>query len=136
LQALGLQELALALEELEAQWAEATAAAWWAEAAAPGGRRIVARVLDAPLERVKALAQALRGRPGTVALLAARGERPQLIFARSDDVPLNMGELMRAATAAAGGRGGGRPDWAQGGAPTNEGLDRALAAATNVLLGK
>lgn len=125
-----------ALEELEAQWAEATAAAWWAEAATPGGRRIVARALDAPLERVKALAQALRGRPGTVALLAARGERPQLIFARSDDVALNMGELMRAATAAAGGRGGGRPDWAQGGAPTNEGLDRALAAATNVLLGK
>lgn len=125
-----------ALEELEAQWADATAAAWWAEAAAPGGRRIVARALDAPLERVKALAQALRGRPGTVALLAARGERPQLIFTRSDDVALNMGELMRAATAAAGGRGGGRPDWAQGGTATNEGLDAALAAATNVLLGK
>jgi len=125
-----------ALEELEAQWAEATAAAWWAESAAVDGRRIIARALDAPPERVKALAQALRSRPGTIALLAARGERPQLIFARSDDVMLNMGELMRTATAAAGGRGGGRPEWAQGGAPTAEGLDRALSAATNVLLGK
>ncbi len=125
-----------ALEELEKQWAEATAAAWWAESAAADGRRIIARALDAPPERVKAVAQALRGRPGTIALLAARGERPQLIFARSDDVVLNMGELMRAATAAAAGRGGGRPEWAQGGVPTAEGLDIALVAATHALSGK
>lgn len=125
-----------ALEELEKQWAEATAAAWWAESAAADGRRIIARALDAPPERVKAVAQALRSRPGTIALLAARGERPQLIFARSDDVALNMGELMRTATAAAGGRGGGRPEWAQGGAPTAEGLDIALVAATHALSGK
>lgn len=125
-----------ALEELEGQWAEAIAAAWWAESAAADGRRIIARALDAPPERVKAVAQALRNRPGTVALLAARGERPQLIFARSDDVALNMGELMRTATTAAGGRGGGRPEWAQGGAPTDERLAVALEIATNVLLGK
>ncbi|MGC8782392.1 MAG: alanyl-tRNA editing protein [Anaerolineae bacterium] len=125
-----------ALEELEAQWAEATAVAWWSASPELAGRRIIARALDAPIERVKALAQALRGRPGTVALLAARGERPQLIFARSDDVALHVGELMRTATAVAGGRGGGRPDWAQGGAPTNEGVEMALAAATTALLGK
>ncbi|MCX7670919.1 MAG: alanyl-tRNA editing protein [Anaerolineae bacterium] len=125
-----------ALEELEAQWADATAAAWWAESTPGVGYRIIARALDAPLERVKALAQALRARPGTVALLAARGERPQLLFTRSDDLALHMGELMRAAAAAAGGRGGGRPDWAQGGTPTNDGLATALAAATNALMGK
>jgi alanyl-tRNA synthetase len=120
-----------ALEDLEAQWVEATAAAWWAEARpdqANANRRTIIRAVDAPAERVKKLAQALRSRPGAVICLGARGERPQLFFARADDVPLNMGDLLRAAAAAGGGRGGGRPDWAQGGAPTNEGLDAALAA--------
>lgn len=124
-----------ALDDLEAQWVEATAAAWWAEAqpAAANGCRLIARAMDAPAERVKKLAQALRSRPGAVICLAARGERPQLIFARADDAPFNMGELLRMAAAAGGGRGGGRPDWAQGGAPTNEGLDAALAAAVSAI---
>jgi len=121
-----------AVDDLEAQWGEATAAAWWAEAQSVptnAGRRLIIRAVDAPAERVKRLAQALRSRPGAVICLGARGERPQLFFARADDVPLNMGELLRAAAAAGGGRGGGRPDWAQGGTPTNAGLDAALAVA-------
>jgi len=121
-----------ALEDLEAQWVEATAAAWWAEAqpdTANAGRRAIIRAVDAPAERVKKLAQALRSRPGAIICLGARGARPQLIFARADDVPLNMGDLLRLAAAAGGGRGGGRPDWAQGGTPTNDGLAAALAAA-------
>jgi alanyl-tRNA synthetase len=120
------------LADLETQWVEATAAAWWAAAQPRGAWRMVAQAVDAPVERLKRLAQALRTRPGTIIFLGARGERPQLIFTRSDDVPLNMGELLRTAAAAGGGRGGGRPDWAQGGAPTNEALDLALAAATNI----
>ncbi len=127
-----------ALEELEAQWVEATAAAWWATGqqlpnAASGPQRLVVQTADIPPERLKKLAQALRERPGTIALLAARGERPQLIFARGDDVALNMGELLRAAAVAGGGRGGGRPEWAQGGTPTNEGLAAALTAATAIV---
>jgi alanyl-tRNA synthetase len=43
-------------------------------------------------------------------------------------VSLNAGDLLRIAVAAGGGRGGGRPDWAQGGVPTGEGLNAALAA--------
>ena len=84
-----------ALEELEAQWVEATVAAWWAEARSAtsnAGRRLIVRAVDAPAERVKKLAQALRSRPGAVICLGARGERPQLFFARADDVALNMGE--------------------------------------------
>ncbi len=129
-----------ALEELEAQWVEATAAAWWSAArllpavsAAAPERRLIVQAIEATSERAKKLAQALRERPGAIVLLAARGERPQLIFARADDVPLNMGEVLRAAAAAAGGRGGGRPEWAQGGAPTNEGLAAALTAATEII---
>jgi alanyl-tRNA synthetase len=121
-----------ALDDLEAQWVEATASTWWAEAQpdkSSASRRLIIRAVDAPAERVKKLAQALRPRPGAVICLGARGERPQLFFARADDVPLNMGDLLRTAAAAGGGRGGGRPDWAQGGTPANEGLDAALAVA-------
>jgi alanyl-tRNA synthetase len=117
------------LADLETQWVEATAAAWWGEAALKGEQRVIVRAIDVPVERAKKLAQALRVRPGAVVMLGVPGERPQLLFTRADDVSLNTGDLLRAAAAAGGGRGGGRPDWAQGGVPSNEALDVALDAA-------
>jgi alanyl-tRNA synthetase len=123
------------LADLESQWVQATAAAWVAEAETAGAGPLVARSTDIPIERARKLAQALRNRPGTVVLLGIRGERPQLIFTRADDVPVNMGDLLRTAAAAGGGRGGGRPDWAQGGVPVDEALDVALMAARTALSG-
>ncbi len=122
------------LADLERQWAESLAGAWWA-AAQPldDGRRLAVHVMDVPVERAKRVAQALRSRPGAIVLVGVRGERPQLLFTRADDVGLDMGALLRVAAAAGGGRGGGRPDWAQGGVPTNEALEVALAAATKHL---
>ena len=117
------------LADLEAQWVEATAASWWGETAPKGEQRVIVRAIDVPVERAKRLAQALRVRPGAVIMLGVLGERPQLLFTRADDVSLNMGDLLRTAAAAGGGRGGGRPDWAQGGVPSNEALDVALDAA-------
>jgi len=117
------------LADLEAQWVEATAAAWWSEAAPKSEQRVIARAVDVPVERAKKLAQALRVRSGAIVMLGVLGERPQLLFTRADDVSLNMGDLLRTAAAAGRGRGGGRPDWAQGGVPSNEALDVALDAA-------
>ncbi len=117
------------LAELEKQWAESTAAALWAAAEPAGGERFVAAELDVNVERAKRVAQALRAQPGTVACIGVRGERPQVIATRSDDVRVDAGALLRAAVTAGGGRGGGRPDWAQGGVPTNEALSAALSAA-------
>jgi alanyl-tRNA synthetase len=121
------------LAELEGQWAVSTAAALWVGAQPHGPWRVVAQALDCPLERARRVAQTLRGHPGAVVLLGVRGERPQLIFTRGDDVPLDAGSLLRSAAAAGGGRGGGRPDWAQGGVPTVEALEKALAAAVAAL---
>jgi alanyl-tRNA synthetase len=121
------------LADLEGQWVEATAAALWAAAPAHGALRVIAQAVEQPLERVKRLAQALRVRPGAVIFLGVAGERPQLIFTRADGVGLDAGSLLRTAAAAGGGRGGGRPDWAQGGVPTREGLEKALAAAVAAL---
>ncbi len=121
------------LADLERQWVDATAAALWANAQALGARRVVVQVADYPVERAKRVVQALRARPGAVVLLGVRGERPQLLFTRADDVAIDAGALLRSAVAAGGGRGGGRPDWAQGGVPTDDALDLALQAALTQL---
>ncbi len=106
-----------------------TADALWAGASPAGAWRLAVAALDAPPERVRQVAQALRARRGAVALLGARGARPQLVFARADDVTLDMGALLRTAVTGVGGKGGGRPDWAQGGAPDDVALETALRAA-------
>lgn len=117
------------LADLEAQWVESTAEALWAAAEFCGPWKIVARIADYPLERGKRMAQALRARPGAVVLLGLSGDRPQLIFTRADNVDLDAGVLLREAASAAGGRGGGRPDWAQGGVPATDALELALSSA-------
>jgi alanyl-tRNA synthetase len=121
------------LAELEGQWIEAKTATLWSAAESLGPMRVVAGAFDYPFERAKRIVQALRTRPGAVVLLGVRGERPQLVFARADDVALDAGALLRTAVAAGGGRGGGRPDFAQGGVPTDAGLDAALQAALHTL---
>jgi alanyl-tRNA synthetase len=124
-----MQALRKELTEMEGPWIESTAAALWSEAGSRGAWRVVTGAVDYPFERAKRIVQALRARPGAVVLLGVRGERPQLIFARADDVALDAGALLRTAVTAAGGRGGGRPDFAQGGVQTNAVLNTALQAA-------
>jgi len=121
------------LGELEAAWVASTADALWAAARPAGDRRVIAVAVDYSVERAKRVAQALRGRPGAVVVVGVRGERPQLICTRADDVTLDAGDLLRTAVTVGGGRGGGRPDWAQGGVPTDAALDVALAAAARSL---
>jgi len=117
------------LADLEAQWMESTAALLWAAAETCGTWRIVAWIAGHPLERAKRVAQLLRAYSGAVVLVGVSGDRPQLIFTRADDVDLDAGVLLREAATAAGGRGGGRSDWAQGGVPTPDALGLALSSA-------
>ena len=117
------------LAGLETVWITATAESLWAATDDAGSWRLMTQSFAAPADRVKRVALTLREQPGAVVLLGARGERPQLMFTRADDVTLDMGAVLRTAAAAVGGKGGGRPDWAQGGAPNDAALDAALAAA-------
>lgn len=110
-------------EQAEALLAEA-------EAMPGGGRLVAARVeLDAGL--LRELASKLIERPGVVALLGSvDGERANFTFGRSADVSADMGVLLRKAAASLGGKGGGRPDFAQG-----SGSPGILDAAREILLG-
>jgi alanyl-tRNA synthetase len=98
------------------------------------GARIVARVFEGrDAESLKKLAHALIAKPKTVALLGSRDEgTARLVFARSADAEGDMSAVMREACSLLDGRGGGKPDMAQGGGKNVAKLDEAIdqAAAT------
>jgi alanyl-tRNA synthetase len=81
-------------------------------------QRIVAKLFhDKDAASLKTLAQQLQQYPKITVLLAGvRDEKLTLIFARAADSPLHMGNLLRDTLRQFGGNGGGRPDFAQGGA--------------------
>ncbi len=77
----------------------------------------------------RAVAQAL-AKLGRVALLGAVEDgRAFLAFARPAGPGPHLGERLKAAAGALGGKGGGAPDFAQGGGPEAAGLAEALAEA-------
>ncbi len=94
-----------------------------------GGTRLVTHIFDArDAESLKKLAQALMANPGIVALLASRDkDTARMVFARSADAPGDMNALMREACVLLDGRGGGKPDLAQGGGKRVDRLDEMIA---------
>ncbi len=82
---------------------------------------------DRDVESLKKLAHALMANPGTIALLGSRDkDTARLVFARSADASADMSALMREACAMLDGRGGGRPEMAQGGGKRVEQLEETL----------
>jgi alanyl-tRNA synthetase len=119
------------LDELAA----ALAASLLAETPENYGRRVIVRTFpDRDLNFIKLLAQKLtRESRAAIALLATAGPQPALVFAQSAGQPNDMGALLKDTVAKLGGRGGGSKDLAQGGVPSSEDLDAALAAAAELL---
>lgn len=78
--------------------------------------------------------------PNALMLLAGVGEEKHVAFtamASPDIVKLgaNAGSLLKAVAAEMGGKGGGSPTLAQGGAPSSKDLDKAFAAAPKLFEG-
>ena len=75
-----------------------------------------------------------------IMILAAEGEGKAAVAVGAGSAAagkVSAVDVLRAVTAALGGKGGGgRPDLAQGGAPSLEGFDAAIAAAKAVMEGK
>ena len=98
---------------LQRQLAELTAARLLQAAGDTRPRIVTHQLGDAAL--LGPLADALVAEGGVVALLSAeQGGRTQLLFARSEDVPYRMNELLQTTLEPLGGRGGGREAYAQG----------------------
>lgn len=100
------------------------------------GTKLCVRVFEnRDAESLKKLAQAIIAHPAAIALLGSReGGAARIIFARSPDAPGDMNALLREACQMLDGRGGGRPDVAQGGGSKLDKLDEALEAAASSLI--
>ncbi len=91
---------------------------WTALEPLEGERVLVHYWPERPFEELQGLASRLRERPATLVLLAGGENGVRVVCARSDDLAArNAAEILRAAVGALGGRGGGSPVMAQGGAP-------------------
>jgi alanyl-tRNA synthetase len=112
---------------------DAEAAALWHQGVVMGPARVVhAHLPGRAPDDLKHLAQRLVEHEGTAVLLASgqAGQKGFFTFARSADLDLHMGTLVRQACQVIGGGGGGRPEFAQGGGPQG---DLVIPAIESVL---
>src|SRR5205809_2045192 len=91
-------------------------------------RLVVAKVFnERDADSLEHLALALIAHPNVVALLGSRDrEAARLVFARSPEATGDMNALMRKACEVIDGRGGGKPDMAQGGGRNVEKILEAI----------
>jgi alanyl-tRNA synthetase len=98
------------------------------------GARIVVRAFqNREPKEIRKLASLLTDNPKTIALLGVGGERARLIFARSEDLDLDVAALLKSTCSALGGSGGGQPGMAQGGGFAGQRVDEALQMAQQSL---
>ena len=99
--------------------------------------RVVAHVFEGrEAEFLKRVAHTLIAHPQTIALLGSREkDAARLVFARSADAAGDMNVLMREACTLLDGRGGGKPEMAQGGGKNIAKLEEAIDNAARSLAG-
>ncbi len=88
-------------------------------------------------DAARRMAAQLRERPKTLLFLAVTEEKGvRLVCARSDDLPdINAADILRSAAGALGGRGGGSPALAQGGASGASSHDEVLSTLREAVPG-
>jgi alanyl-tRNA synthetase len=128
------KSLARELEHTKNRLAQASVHDLERQAIAVNGARVLAARVDG-MDRVqlRALADALRNKWKSAAIVlgAADGDSVSIIAAVTPDLTskLQAGKLVALVAQAVGGKGGGRPDLAEGGGKNAAALDGALAAA-------
>ncbi|HYY43782.1 MAG TPA: DHHA1 domain-containing protein, partial [Actinomycetota bacterium] len=127
------KEMERKLNEVERRSAESEAESLAAAAQSLDGVRLVVARRDEPVDRLRSLAQTLKGRLGSaVVIFGTAGEgRANLVTAVTRDVVdrgLSAREMMSAGAQLLGGGGGGKPDLAISGGPRADNIDAAIHA--------
>ncbi len=106
------------------------------EALPVGGRyALVTSRLDPDTTDLAFLSRSLSEQENVVAVLGWVGNgKSHVILSRGKDVPLDMSSVLRQVMEEFGGRGGGRPDMAQGGFPGEGSLDAAMMRAKEMII--
>ena len=111
-----------------------------AEEIIPGVRLVAATAPWESIEAMKGVARDVQGTLGSgVVALGLDAEEPQIFVTVSADLVgkgIAAGDLVRAAVGPLEGKGGGRPEMAQGRGTRREGLEEALGAVRAALLAR
>jgi alanyl-tRNA synthetase len=116
---------------------QAEAARLLAEAPVTGGCKVIQAVFEnRDAEELRLLAAKITAQEPAIALLATKeAGGAKLVFARAANLTQNMGQLLAEACQLLGGRGGGRPEMAQGGGNDLSRLDEAMNNALQKVAG-
>lgn len=126
--------LARSVRTLQGQLAGHLAAELITTSARANGRVVVAQALDGwDAAGLKAIAVAVAATPGSCAALFSTSQPALVVIARAGDVPVDAGAVVTALVARFGGKGGGKPDLAQGGGLAGD-LAAIVEAARSALL--
>lgn len=109
--------------------------ALFAEAETVCGVRVISKAFSSlAVEALRDVAGAILEKGRAVALLACEsGGGYSLLFARSADVDVHIGKILSESARAFGGKGGGKPDFAQGAAPSADVLTEAARMVKEAL---
>lgn len=123
------KQLRKRLRDLTGKLAAYEAGALAARGVRVGAATLVAEALDGwDADGLKALAVAVAERPGHLAVLVTSSTPTLVAVARAADVRLDAAAVVKALVERFGGKGGGRPDLAQGGGLAGDGPAILVAA--------
>jgi len=129
------RQLEKEVEQLKAKAASAAGSDLAAAAQQLGGRTVLVQRVDGQDGKgLMALVDQLKNKLGSAAILLGCEHEGKVVLVAgvTKDLagPLKAGDWIRTTAQAVGGKGGGRPDMAQGGGTDVAALDQALSAAT------
>jgi alanyl-tRNA synthetase len=110
-----VREAERTIKELREELARHRAIEWRGSTETIGPYRVVLRISATDAGDLKSVAQSVVSEPGLVAVLIGQGTPVPVVVARSADLAFDAGAFVKEATGSLGGRGGGRPELAQGG---------------------